>query len=199
MLDEPLGSLDAGLRDRLAIDLRKIIKQVGLTAIYVTHDQHEAFAIADRIAIMNAGRTEQVDTPEMLYKHPRTVFSAQFLGLTNIVPIQELSGEIAQTAIGRFPVVGQPEAILIHPDSLYLSREDNPNTFVGQVIERVFQGESYRLRVELTSEIAFVVNIESGNNIPPKNGDRIKLAYKKKAILALWIGIFIPLEKQIVR
>ncbi len=87
MLDEPLGSLDAGLRRRLAVDLRRIIKKIGLTSVHVTHDQQEAFAVADRVAIMNEGRIEQYDTPMEIYSRPRTEFVARFLGFTNIIPV----------------------------------------------------------------------------------------------------------------
>ncbi len=88
MLDEPLGSLDAALKERLVVDLRAIIKRVGLTALYVTHDQHEAFVVADRIALMNAGQVEQVGTPSAVYRHPQTVFAARFLGMNNVVPVE---------------------------------------------------------------------------------------------------------------
>ncbi len=90
MLDEPLGSLDAALKERLVVDLRAIIKQVGLTALYVTHDQHEAFVVADRIALMNAGQFEQVGTPSEVYRHPQTIFAARFLGMNNVVPVESI-------------------------------------------------------------------------------------------------------------
>ena len=92
MLDEPLGSIDAALRERLILDLRSIIKQVGLTAIYVTHDQAEAFAVADRIAVMNNGRIEQIDSPQVLYHNPQTIFTARFLGLHNILTVDAQIG-----------------------------------------------------------------------------------------------------------
>src|SRR5690606_31419965 len=77
MLDEPLGSLDAALKERLEVDLRAIIKRVGLTALYVTHDQHEAFVVSDRIALMNAGRFEQIGAPVEVYRRPASIFAAQ--------------------------------------------------------------------------------------------------------------------------
>ncbi len=101
MLDEPLGSLDAALRERLVVDLRAIIKRVGLTALYVTHDQHEAFAIADRIALMNAGQIEQVGTPSEVYRRPATIFAARFLGLNNVVPVESVSGSPRADAARR--------------------------------------------------------------------------------------------------
>ncbi len=86
MLDEPLGSLDRTLRERLVIDLRQILRQSHQTAIYVTHDQEEAFIIADRVVVMNAGRVEQTGPAQEIYRQPAGVFVARFLGLNNLIP-----------------------------------------------------------------------------------------------------------------
>lgn len=141
MLDEPLGSLDAGLRERLVIELREIIKKIGLTAIYVTHDQQEAYAIADRIAVMNKGKIEQFDTAEALYHKPKTSFVAEFLGLNNIV-----SAGFLQQYTDIHLIVDQ---YLIHPDNIQL---DERGILEATIIERVFQGDSYRLKVQIDSQ-----------------------------------------------
>ena len=154
MLDEPLGSLDAGLRERLVIELKDIIKQIGLTAIYVTHDQQEAYAIADRIAIMNRGRIEQYDTPEELYRHPKSEFIAQFLGLTNIVSANFLRKYV------DFDLTA--EKYLIHPDSLIL---DGNGQIQAKVIERIFQGDTYRLRVIIDDSVELSLKTSSSNLI----------------------------------
>jgi len=103
MLDEPLGALDRTLRDQLLVELRSILKQLGQTAIYVTHDQMEAFAVADRVALMRAGRIEQAGTPEALYLRPATPFAARFLGMSNILSgsINSLDPPVIETPIGR--------------------------------------------------------------------------------------------------
>ncbi len=85
MLDEPLGALDRQLREELMIELRRILKAAHLTSIYVTHDQAEAFAVADRVAVMNAGHIEQIDTPQRIYAQPATEFVARFLGMPNLI------------------------------------------------------------------------------------------------------------------
>src|SRR4029450_1956380 len=85
MLDEPLGALDRALRERLPDELRTILKRVGVTSIYVTHDQAEAFAIADWLVLMNAGRIAQQGPPEQVYRHPNSIFVARFMGHTNLV------------------------------------------------------------------------------------------------------------------
>ena len=189
MLDEPLGSLDAGLRDRLGIELRAIIKQVGLTAIYVTHDQQEAFAIADRIAVMNAGRIEQIDTPEVLYRRPQTVFSAQFLGLTNIIPVQRDEHGLAQTPIGSFPFQTGVEAILIHPDDLYLTENNSApteldNFLTGTVKESVFQGGVYRLRIAVAPEMMLMVKTAAHAGAP-SIGEDVTLGFHSGAAIPL--------------
>ena len=103
MLDEPLGSLDRALREELMNELRSILKRVGVTAIYVTHDQQEAFAIADRVIIMDRGRIVQQGTPQAVYRHPASAWVARFLGLTNLVPghIAALAPLEVDTPLGR--------------------------------------------------------------------------------------------------
>ncbi|MBC8100916.1 MAG: ABC transporter ATP-binding protein [Armatimonadetes bacterium] len=142
LLDEPLGSLDAALRERLALDLRAVIKQAGLTALYVTHDQQEAFAIADGIAIMHAGRIEQIDTPPRLYRTPQTAYVARFLGLNNLLPILSRQEGMAQTALGAFPAPADAELLLLHPAGIQL---DPDGAIALTVRECVFLGDAYRV------------------------------------------------------
>jgi thiamine transport system ATP-binding protein len=173
MLDEPLGALDAGLRETLVQDLRRIIKQTGLTAIYVTHDQQEAYAIADRIAVMNGGQIEQYNTPQNLYHHPKTAFVARFLGITNLIP---------SDVLGQFiGLASKAEYFLIHPDSLRL---DAAGQVVGTVRERVFQGESYRLSVEIAEGINLQLRLPSALPVPEK-GEKIRLAVDTNKLLPI--------------
>lgn len=182
MLDEPMGSLDAALRDRLVIELRHIIKDIGLTAIYVTHDQQEAYAIADRIAVMNAGRIEQIDTPQRLYHHPKTAFVARFLGLTNIVPVQHFddSQRQAQTPIGNFAMDKAYDALLLHPDGLHIiNGEAAESDLTATMRECVFRGRSYRLSVRVSGkndndEVDFTFHVPSLQNLPAI-GETIRL------------------------
>ena len=113
MLDEPLGALDAQLRDQLALELRRIVKSTGLSAIYVTHDHREAYAVADRIAVMSMGSVRQHDTPRDLYRRPRCEFVARFLGMTNVFPT---SDRRILDLLGRIEAAWSPSgSILIHP------------------------------------------------------------------------------------
>jgi len=129
MLDEPLGSLDRALRERLMTELRDILKGVGVTALYVTHDQAEAFAIADRAVVMNAGRVEQIGPPESIYRCPATPFVAHFLGLTNLAGgrvidpgrVASAWGDIA-TGTGDYGP-GDPVSVLIRPEAASLEAD----------------------------------------------------------------------------
>lgn len=106
LLDEPLGALDRALRERLMLDVRTILKQVGMTSIYVTHDQTEAFAVADRVGVMDAGEVVQIGPPQQVHEQPATPFVARFLGYRNLLPGRmNATGEV-ETAVGRFRPVG---------------------------------------------------------------------------------------------
>jgi iron(III) transport system ATP-binding protein len=100
LLDEPLSNLDAKLREQMRVELRDLLKRVGMTAIYVTHDQEEALMLSDRIALMNAGRLVEIGTPRALYLSPSTAFGATFLGAAEIVPVSRCDGLVAHTDIG---------------------------------------------------------------------------------------------------
>ena len=109
MLDEPVGALDRALRARLVPELSQLLRRIGITALYVTHDQDEAFAIADRVAILHRGRIRQVDTPEELWRRPATEFVARFLGFENFADV-EVKGRFRHHPVGRhpYPSSGRP-------------------------------------------------------------------------------------------
>lgn len=154
MLDEPLGALDRALRERLVEDLRLILRRMRQTALYVTHDQEEAFVLADRVVLMNAGRVEQVGLPAELYNHPATEFVARFLGLDNLLPGQrgcDADGCWVETALGRWPAPpGPPGAVtvLLRPDAVHLE-STGECSLAGTVREVVFKGRSTRLELAI--------------------------------------------------
>lgn len=154
MLDEPLGSLDRALREELMVELRRILKQVGVTALYVTHDQAEAFAVADRVGVMNAGRFEQIDQPEELYARPATPFVARFLGLTNLLPVRiSPNGENGATPVGLFALDSTvpPGAytLLIRPEigAESINTTGNAGVLDGVLSSAGFRGSDYHIRV----------------------------------------------------
>ncbi len=154
MFDEPLGSLDRSLRERLIGDLHGILRRLQLTSIYVTHDQQEAFALADRVVVMNAGQVEQIGPPHEIYCAPRTPFVAQFLELANLLPadIQEQAGQrLAHTAIGTFPVEAAqlgPAQLLIRPDAAQPGPQ-GPLVLHGTLQDLSFRGSLQRIWLNL--------------------------------------------------
>lgn len=159
MLDEPLGALDRALRERLMLDLRTILKQVGVTAIYVTHDQTEAFAIADRIVVMNEGHIEQIDTPQTIFAHPASPFVARFLGFQNILagtlrPDGHIDTKIGQITLLEPPssVSSTPISVLLKPDAAILTpdpQSSTPNAHFSATIKTIaFRGRFYQVWVE---------------------------------------------------
>ncbi len=122
LLDEPLSNLDAKIRERLRGEIRRIQRELGITTLYVTHDQEEAMAISDRIAVMNFGKVEQVGKPLELYYRPKTEFVARFLGLSNILTLQAENGKACLGELcfdvgreGRVRVFFRPESVYITP------------------------------------------------------------------------------------
>ena len=154
MLDEPLGSLDALLRDQLALELREIIKDAGLSAIYVTHDHREAYAIADRIAVMAAGTIGQVSEPVELYQHPSSEKVARFLGFSNIFRFGEnLLTEALAMHVQPVPTTCQ--TFLIHPDGVYLQQRPDRPSFPchGRIESVIFRGDHREVQVLLPHEM----------------------------------------------
>ena len=143
LLDEPLGALDLKLRQQMQIELKAIQQDVGLTFIYVTHDQEEALTMSDRLAVMNAGRIEQVGSPAEVYERPSTGFVAGFVGVSNV-----LAGEAARA------IAGTDHAFTVRPEKIRLvEREDRPqrgeSSATGTVKDVVYLGALTRYIVSL--------------------------------------------------
>ncbi|MCZ6708474.1 MAG: ABC transporter ATP-binding protein [Chloroflexi bacterium] len=184
MLDEPMGSLDRGLRDALLLELRGILTQLGQTSIYVTHDQDEAFSLADRILIMDRGTIRQEGRPETIFAQPADAFVARFIGLGNLIAAEAGSGNMARTAIGDFElpptVVGlrphdqitlllgdeQASIARVNPgDVIRRAEGTTPNSFLGRVQQRSFGGRSLTFRIEAEGRIEAEIRIENGGQI----------------------------------
>lgn len=161
MLDEPLGSLDALLRDQLIVELRDIIKSVGLTAIYVTHDQKEAYAIADRVAVMNMGQIEQIDTPQNVYYAPRTEFVARFLGLSNSFKSDTDDMILDSLILSAEHDCSSATAVLIHSVGISLEAPVNYNyvELNGRIEYITFRGEYYQISVRVSDAMILSTTI----------------------------------------
>ena len=160
LLDEPLGALDLKLRKQMQGELKALQRQLGITFIYVTHDQEEALTMSDRIAVMNRGRLEQVGTPEEVYNHPETKFVADFIGESNIIEgyvenMTEDSIEVTmESGKAVIPETGyrmeEMVYLCIRPENLKISTEAKEGfRFRGQVREHIFIGSTNKTMIEM--------------------------------------------------
>jgi iron(III) transport system ATP-binding protein len=162
LLDEPLSNLDANLREEMRFEIRRLHERFKITALYVTHDQAEAMVIADRIAVMNRGRVEQIGPPEEIYQRPRTEFVATFIGRTNVLPARVVAAGLAEAAglrlrVGdaggeRFPPASEA-AIVIRPHDVELlpggAAPPGEDAYPGRITRAAYLGESWDLTVAL--------------------------------------------------
>ena len=174
LLDEPLGALDAKLRKRLQLELRAVQREIGITFVYVTHDQEEALTMSDQIAVLAQGRVEQVGPPQEIYAAPETTYVAGFLGSANIFDAEVLessSGEALCSAmsvrlgavVDKFVAPG-PAAIVIRPERITLLQAEDPvpdgyNVVGGTVAEVVYLGASTQVHVDVGETAALLVDV----------------------------------------
>ena len=149
LLDEPLSALDLKLRQELRVDLMNLQEQLGITFIFVTHDQEEALVMSDRIAVMNKGRIEQLGPTEEIYELPQTAFVAKFIGDSNLIPAQAIEPRKVRTPLGEFVLddedalaPGQEVLLSIRPEKIRLFREKPslPNVFSAKVDDIIYTG-----------------------------------------------------------
>ncbi len=195
LLDEPLGSLDRGLREKLLGDLREILRRIGMTTIVVTHDQAEAFAIADTIAVMDQGEIAQMDTPENLYRQPANPDVARFLGLVNLVEGRVETVSSIATPLGLLHVSSHGHekdkevTVLIRPDAAVIRRGDEPappgiSAVEGIVHDCLFKGRSYHVEVRTSGSQALFFDLPQ-NEPAPSAGDRVRLLLSPGAITVM--------------
>jgi thiamine transport system ATP-binding protein len=184
MLDEPLGSLDRTLRQRLVTELGALFEQLSLTILYVTHDQEEALALGDRVALMREGRVETILPPEELWRHPPTEFAARFLGLNNIAPAEIDEGGVAHTPWGPVPAPGeQPPGtrrILLRPEGFI---PDADGSIRGVVTARRFRGD--RVLVDVAVDGAPPLEVRADWPDIPAPGTPIALRVSPSSVVAV--------------
>ncbi len=195
LLDEPLGSLDRALRERLMNELRTILKQVGVTAITVTHDQQEAFALADKIVVMQAGRALQVGPPEEVYRHPASPAVARFLGLTNLLEghLHPPDPSTVHTAVGSFRVgdsVRRPAedarvTVLLRPEAASTCPTSDATVFEGLLTQASFRGGYYQVQVAPPAGPTLTFALRADPADLPAVGEPIRLYLDPSAISLL--------------
>jgi len=179
LLDEPLSALDATLRDSLRDELAILLRKFGITAVFVTHDQNEAMAIADRVAVMSGGRIEQIGTPEALYRQPKSDFVARFVG--NAMPLEgRMDGTNLHLPGGVLPLPDpSPNAqAFVRAEDV---RIDADGPLTGKVISLTFLGTHYRLGIAGITDIVLYA-LHTGQSAP-KLGETVRCRIDPEAIL----------------
>ena len=153
LLDEPFSNLDAGMRHSTREEIRALLKDARMSAVFVTHDQEEALCFADRLAVMQDGRIEQIGIPETVYHRPQTPFVADFLGATNLID-GEAEGNCAETPLGKFRIAPSARGrvlLSIRPEHLVMVQPDGTgqNNGVGEIVMRDFKGHDLTYRVKI--------------------------------------------------
>ena len=178
LLDEPLGALDLKLRKEMQLFIKGLQRDVGITFIHVTHDQEEAMTMADRIAVMNGGRIEQLGPPDELYERPTTSFVAGFLGISNMLPGTVAGPDAVRLAGGtivRAQVDGKTGAVAagVRPEKITIGDGGGANVLEGTVSESANLGVATQLVVRTAAgEIqVFAQNIDAGGRVPPPGSD----------------------------
>ena len=191
MLDEPLGSLDRNLREQLLHELRQILTDLEQTVIYVTHDQDEAFAIADRVVIMNTGKLIQIGRPRDIYAHPASTFVARFLGLTNILETSVVSvdtnNRVKISENSLIPISQPPPKHMNHPRILVRPRGaqlSEPGTLSGILTNVSFRGALVDLKIIVSNGLQLRFEVPTPSIIP-KIGTKINLTLPEDA--SIWI------------
>ena len=201
LLDEPLGALDLKLRQTMQLELKRIQREVGITFVFVTHDQEEALTMSDRIAVMNEGRVEQIGSPEEIYHRPATVFVAGFIGVANLIPtrVGDLgSGRATVEASGhRFSVpltdasltTGDPAVVMVRPERLHLGLAEPGGDHAAvatTITDLVFQGPVLRCALRTDAGTELVAHIGPEDDLPMlRPGDRLWASWDHDAACLL--------------
>jgi spermidine/putrescine transport system ATP-binding protein len=180
LLDEPLGALDLKLRKEMQLFLKALQHELGVTFVHVTHDQEEAMTMADQIAVMRAGKIEQLGTPTELYERPRTAFVAGFLGVSNLLRgtvsgagVVRTEGDVEVKVAATLPSAGSPVAVGVRPEQLRL-QGDGANRVAGVVAERAYTGVATQYTVDTAAGRLIVFVQASG---APVEGDAVDVVW----------------------
>ena len=188
LLDEPLSALDAKVRSRLRDEIRRVQLEVGITTLFVTHDQEEALAIADRVGVMQSGKLEQLGPPTEIYSRPTTPFVAEFVGLTNRIPGEVKFGAVevrgTQLPLVQKDVPTGPAVALVRPEAVSITGNGDMSSgpLVGTVIAVAFLGATSRVTVDL-GDITVLAQLPTAAASEHPAGTKVKLALRPDPVL----------------
>ncbi len=195
LLDEPLSALDAKIRVSLREEIRHLQRLLGITTIFVTHDQEEALSISDRIVVMYQGRADQIGTPFEIYNTPKTKFVASFVGTLNIIEARVVDSGLSRIAIDGHEVSTAHElavaggtacTVALRPESVTLGMPSDGRNQLPAVVEEVaFLGSVVRVRVRFGAHVISLDTFNDPGNPPPARGDHVVVGFKREDLIVL--------------
>ena len=199
LMDEPLGALDKNLREQMQYEIKHIHERIGITVVYVTHDQSEALTMSNRIAVFDEGVIQQLSTPDILYEKPENSFVAQFIGENNRMTgtIKSIGdkycevdldgGGIVKALKVNIGSVGERTQLSVRPERVSVNMQETSveNNFKGDIKELIYLGDHIRARVEVCGNDEFIVKIPNEGNIELKEGASIDLNWQAEDVRAL--------------
>ena len=199
LMDEPLGALDKNLREQMQYEIKHIHERIGITVVYVTHDQSEALTMSNRIAVFDDGVIQQLSTPDILYEKPENSFVAQFIGENNRMTgtIKEINGNYCTVDLDgggsvkalkiNVNSVGEKTQLSVRPERVMINSTEstNINNFSGDVQELIYLGDHIRARLSVCGNDEFIVKIPNEGNIQIEEGKTINLIWSPDDIRAL--------------
>jgi putative spermidine/putrescine transport system ATP-binding protein len=188
LMDEPLGALDKQLRSEMQLELRRLHRELGVTMVYVTHDQGEALTMSDRIAVFHQGRIQQIDTPEAIYEHPANAFVARFIGENNRVTgtveqiedgrcsVRVNGGTVIAGTLGAELAPGEPALVSVRPEQIVLGDAPADCMVDGTLAEAIYLGDHVRLRIAVRDVGDIVVKSDAAH--APAVGAAVRLGWR---------------------
>ena len=199
LMDEPLGALDKNLREQMQYEIKHIHDRIGITVVYVTHDQSEALTMSNRIAVFNDGVVQQLSTPDILYEKPENSFVAKFIGENNTLngTIKEINGNMCTVELNdnrglvkalkiNVDSVGDKTQLSIRPERVVIGNSNSQdNNFEGKILELIYLGDHIRARLEACGNNEFIVKVPNEGSFNHKEGDVLNLSWSANDVRAL--------------
>lgn len=200
LMDEPLGALDKQLREQMQYEIKHIHENLGVTVVYVTHDQSEALTMSDRIAVFNDGVIQQLSTPDDLYERPQNSFVAQFIGENNRLSgtVSSISGDSCKVTLEdgaeviaeavNVSAAGDKTSLSLRPERVYVEPEAGslPNILEGEIRELIYLGDHIRTRMRVAGNEEFIVKVpNSADHVPLVEGATVRVGWKSEDFKAL--------------
>tara|TARA_B100000579_G_scaffold397182_1_gene376552 strand:- start:539 stop:1627 length:1089 start_codon:yes stop_codon:yes gene_type:complete len=199
LMDEPLGALDKNLREQMQYEIKHIHDRIGITVVYVTHDQSEALTMSNRIAVFNDGVVQQLSTPDVLYEKPENSFVAKFIGENNTLngTVKEINENICTVDLDNnhgsvkalkvnVSDVGDKTQLSIRPERVTIDNSNSDqNNFKGKILELIYLGDHIRARLDVCGNNEFIVKVPNEGSFSHKEGDILNLSWNSDDVRAL--------------